>query len=494
MRVISAPRVVADDVPLGPACVAVEDGRIVGVAAGETYGGIRPDVVLPAGVLAPGLIDVQVNGCFGVDLVAADPDGWAEVARRLPETGVTAFLPTFITAPVPELVDAVRRTAALPALAGTRVLGVHVEGPFLSRRRHGAHNPALLRDPTPEAVDALLAAAPGLLRIHTLAPELPGALDAIRRLTAAGVLVSIGHSDATAAQAEAAADAGARLVTHLFNAMRPLHHREPGLVGQALADPRLACGLIADLHHVAAPVCRLAFAAAAGRVVLVTDAVAAAGMPPGTYDLGGQRVSVDPLGLPRRADGTLAGSGLRLDAAVANAVAAGVDLRSAVDAATRLPADLVARPDLGRIAPGAVADLVWLGDDLSARATWVGGELVAGTVPTAPAAGVAAGSPPGSATAGDVLDGVAPGPGGAAAVQLAPLSSAAPGVAGDPATSVAPVAPAAPAAAAGSAAGAVAVGGDPAAAAPVPARGGVGSAPDGTADGGTHRDPRPVRP
>ena len=166
------------------------------------------------------------------------------------------------------------------------------------------------------------------------------------------MLVSIGHSDATAAQAEAAADAGARLVTHLFNAMRPLHHREPGMVGQALADPRLACGLIADLHHVAAPVCRLAFAAAAGRVVLVTDAVAAAGMPPGTYDLGGQQVSVDPLGLPRRADGTLAGSGLRLDAAVANVVAAGVDLRSAVDAATRLPADLVGRPDLGRIAPG----------------------------------------------------------------------------------------------------------------------------------------------
>jgi N-acetylglucosamine-6-phosphate deacetylase len=383
MRVISAPRVVADGVPLGPACVAVRDGRVVGVAAGETYGGVRPDVRLPAGVLAPGLVDIQVNGCFGVDFVAADPAGWAAVTRRLPETGVTAFLPTFITAPVPDLVAALRRTAALPPLAGARVLGVHVEGPFLSPRRHGAHDPALLREPTADAVDALLGAAPGLLRVHTLAPELPGALAAVRRLAGAGVLVSIGHSDATAAQAEAAADAGARLVTHLFNAMRPLHHREPGLVGQALADPRLACGLIADLHHVAAPVCRVAFAAAAGRVVLVTDAVAAAGMPPGRYDLGGQQVSVDPLGLPRRADGTLAGSGLRLDAAVANVVAAGVDLRSAVDAATRLPADLVGRPDLGRIAPGASADLVWLGDDLSTRATWIDGELVHGTLPPA---------------------------------------------------------------------------------------------------------------
>jgi N-acetylglucosamine-6-phosphate deacetylase len=163
--------------------------------------------------------------------------------------------------------------------------------------------------------------------------------------------------------------------------MRPLHHREPGVIGQGLADPRLTCGLIADLHHVAAPVCRMAFAAAPGRIVLITDAVAAAGMPPGTYDLGGQQISVDPLGLPRRADGTIAGSGLRLDAAIANVVAAGVDLRSAVAAATRLPADILGRPDLGRIGVGATADLVWLGDDLTARATWLAGRLAYGQVP-----------------------------------------------------------------------------------------------------------------
>ena len=382
MHVIGAPRVVADSVPLGPACVAVSDGVILGVAAGETYGGVPPDVVLPSGVLVPGLVDMQINGCFGVDFVAADPAGWAEVSARLPETGVTSFVPTFITAPVPDLVAGLRRTAALPAdLGGARVLGVHVEGPFLAPDRHGAHDPALLRDPTPEAVDALIEAAPGLLRMHTLAPERPGALAAIRRLVDAGVLVSVGHSDATAEQTEAAADAGARLVTHLFNAMRPLHHREPGVVGQGLADPRLTCGLIADLHHVAAPICRLAFAAAPGRIVLVTDAVAAAGMPPGTYDLGGQQVSVDPLGLPRRSDGTIAGSGLRLDAAIANVVAAGVDLRSAVDAASRLPADILGRPDLGRIEAGGTADLVWLGDDLSARATWLAGRLAFGRLP-----------------------------------------------------------------------------------------------------------------
>jgi N-acetylglucosamine-6-phosphate deacetylase len=382
VHVIRAPRVVADSVPLGPACVAVSDGVILGVTAGDTYGDVLPDVDLPSGVLVPGLVDIQINGCFGVDFVAADPAGWVEVSTRLPETGVTAFVPTFITAPVPDLVAALRRAAALPAdLGGARVLGVHVEGPFLAANRHGAHDPALLRDPTPAAVDTLIEAAPGLLRIHTLAPERPGALAAIRRLVEAGVLVSVGHSDATAEQTEAAADAGARLVTHLFNAMRPLHHREPGVVGQGLADPRLTCGLIADLHHVAAPICRLAFAAAPGRIVLVTDAVAAAGMPPGTYDLGGQQISVDPLGLPRRADGTIAGSGLRLDAAIANVVAAGVDLRSAVDAASRLPADMLGRPDLGRIEAGATADLVWLGDDLSARATWLAGRLAYGRLP-----------------------------------------------------------------------------------------------------------------
>ncbi len=400
MHVIRAPRVVADSVPLGPACVAVSDGVIVGVVAGETYGGVRPDVDLPSGVLVPGLVDIQINGCFGVDFVAADPAGWAEVSRRLPETGVTSFQPTFITAPVPDLVAALRRTAALPAdLGGARVLGVHVEGPFLALNRHGAHDPALLCDPTPEAVDALLEAAPGLLRLHTLAPERPGGLAAIRRIVDAGVLVSVGHSDATAEQTEAAADAGARLVTHLFNAMRPLHHREPGVIGQGLVDTRLTCGLIADLHHVAAPVCRLAFSAAPGRIVLVTDAVAAAGMPPGTYDLGGQQVSVDPLGLPRRPDGTIAGSGLRLDAAIANVVAAGVDLRSAVDAATRLPADILGRPDLGRIEVGATADLVWLGDDLSARATWLAGRLAYGRLP---------GVVDGAATASPAADRVLP--------------------------------------------------------------------------------------
>lgn len=379
---IAAERVVADGPGGGrllePGVVRVREGVVTEVHGGRPDG--VPDVHLPTGVLAPGLVDLQVNGYFGVDLTQADASGWARVSDGLPGTGVTAFVPTLISAPVPALAGALRRAAELiPKLeGGARVLGIHAEGPFLSARRKGAHDEAWLVDPDPEPVAALLDAGRGVLRIVTLAPERDGGLGAVRTLAGAGVLVSLGHSDATAAQARAAADAGARKVTHLFNAQRPLHHREPGLPGEALTDPRLTSGLIADFHHVAAEVCRLAFAAAPGRICLVTDAMAAAGMPPGRYDLGGRPVALGDDGRPVLADGMLAGSALRLDQAVANMVGIGIDLVAVIDAATRVPADLIGRGDLGRIAPGSPADLVWLGDDLRTRKTWIGGVPVFG--------------------------------------------------------------------------------------------------------------------
>jgi N-acetylglucosamine-6-phosphate deacetylase len=359
--------------------VEIANGRVAGVrdqTAGERY-----DVVLPDGVLVPGLVDMQINGCFGVDFAAATPSDWVMVAARLPETGVTAFAPTFITAPVAELVGSLRRLAEVHAAPppGARVLGAHVEGPFLSEARRGAHNPAYLCDPTADAIAALLGAGPpGTLAVLTLAPERAHALEAIKHLTDAGVLVSVGHSDATGAQVAEAADAGARAVTHLFNAQRPLHHREPGVPGHALVDDRLAPGLIVDLHHVAADVVLLAFRAAGERVVLVTDAVASAGMPPGRYVLGGEPVLVEAGRPPMREDGAIAGSGLRLDEAVRNTVDVGVPLVVAVDAATRRPADLLGRADLGRVEAGAQADLAWLGPDLLTRATWVAGTSVYG--------------------------------------------------------------------------------------------------------------------
>ena len=363
---------------LEPGYVRVTDGRVAEVGGGAPPG--VPDLALGGGYLVPGLIDLQVNGCFGVNLADVEPVGWARVVQRLPETGTTAFLPTFVTAPIGELGEALRRAAGLVAdpPVGSRVLGVHMEGPFLAAKRAGAHRLDSIVPPVPEAVAGLLAAGAGALRVVTLAPEVDGGLAAVTTLASAGVVVSIGHSDATARQVAAAADAGARMVTHLFNAQRPLHHREPGVVGQALTDPRLTCGLIADLSHVAAPACAIAFAAAPGRICLVTDASAAAGMPPGRYRLGGKTVEVGQGDdrAPRLADGTLAGSALRMDQAVANAVAVGVGLAEAVAAATRIPADVLGRSDLGRLEPGAAADLVWLGDDLRTKATWVAGERV----------------------------------------------------------------------------------------------------------------------
>jgi N-acetylglucosamine-6-phosphate deacetylase len=386
---ITAPRVVpgtGEPAVAEPGYVRVAGGRVAEVAGGAPPR--FPDLALASGYLVPGLIDLQVNGYFGVNLPDVDTVGWARVVQRLPETGTTAFLPTFVTAPVGELGEALRwaaRFAAEPP-AGARVLGVHMEGPFLAPGRPGAHRRDLIVPPSPASVAGLLAAGEGVLRIVTLAPEVEGGLAAVAALASAGVVVSVGHSDATARQVAAAVDAGARMVTHLFNAQRPLHHREPGVVGQALADPRLTCGLIADLSHVAAVVCAIAFAAAPGRICLVTDASPGAGMPPGRYRLGGEPVEVRPGDgqAPRLADGTLAGSVLRMDQAVANMVAAGVGLPEAVAAATRVPADVLGRSDLGRLEPGAAADLVWLGDDLRTRAAWVAGEQV---YPPASAAG-----------------------------------------------------------------------------------------------------------
>ncbi|GAA1596528.1 N-acetylglucosamine-6-phosphate deacetylase [Actinomadura kijaniata] len=359
---------------LGPGYVRAEDGVITRVGEGRPDG--VPDVEITAGMLVPGLVDLQVNGFFGHDLADADEVGWKEVVTRLPETGVTAFLPTFVTAPVERQAAALRSTAELlPRLPpGARVLGVHLEGPFLAQGRRGAHNAAHMTDPTPDAVAALLET--GLVRLVTLAPERDGALAAIRALTERGVLVGVGHSDATADRVRAAADAGARKVTHVFNAQSGVHHRAPGVAVQALIDDRLHPGLIVDLHHVAPQVCELVFRAAGGRVVLVTDAAAPAGMPPGAYALGGEPIVLPEQGPPRRADGTIAGSGLRLDEAIGNTIALGVDPVTAVDAATRVPADLIGRSDLGRIAPGAAADLTWLGPDLRAHATWINGQNV----------------------------------------------------------------------------------------------------------------------
>jgi N-acetylglucosamine-6-phosphate deacetylase len=377
--VVSAQRLIGlPDDDSGPGWIAIDGERIADAGRGTPPR--TPDVVIDDGVLVPGLIDAQINGAFAVDFAEADAADVRRVAEEMLATGVTTMVPTFITAPIEDLVEQVgrydaARRASNETGGATRLLPAHVEGPFLSPRRRGAHREELLMDPTPERIAPLIALADSISYV-TLAPEREGALQAIAEFVAAGIRVAVGHSDASDLEVRAAADAGATLVTHLFNAQRPLHHRAPGVVGAALADPRLTLGLIADGHHVEPTAVLLTFGAARGRVMLVTDAVAALGMPAGTYELGGDQIIVTDGAPPLRADGTIAGADEPLDANIGHTVDAGVGLVDAVRAATRTPADALGLSDRGRLESGAYADLVLLGDDLRARTTWLGGRQV----------------------------------------------------------------------------------------------------------------------
>jgi N-acetylglucosamine-6-phosphate deacetylase len=322
--------------PVADAEVVVEDGRIVETRAATAA---VPDVVL-----VPGFVDLQVNGIGDVDVASAAPTDWAALDDALLAQGVTTWCPTIVTAPLDALeasLAGVADAAARPGGGRPHIAGAHLEGPFLTVP--GAHRPEHLR---PEVDLAWLDAVGDLVRVITLAPELPGALDAIATLSSRGVLVSLGHSACTAEVALDAAGAGARLVTHLGNAMGPLHHRAPGLLGAALADERLSVSVIADLVHTHPLFVHLAFAAkGAGGVTLVTDAVASREGP----------------GPPRLHDGTLAGSVLTMDGAVSNAVQHGaVSLADAVQAASTTPARLLGLRDRGAIARGMRADLVTL--------------------------------------------------------------------------------------------------------------------------------------
>ena len=321
------------------------------------------------GIAVPGFVDLQVNGFAGVDFLGADADGFATAGDALLETGVTAYLPTLITSAEADLVNALR---SVPETRyGPRILGVHLEGPFLSPARLGTHGLRARRDPDPVLLDRLLEAGP--VKLMTLAPELPGALDLVGILQARGVTVSLGHTNATAAEANAAFDRGVRTVTHVFNAMRPLAHRDPGIVGAALVRPDVVLQAIVDGVHLDPDVVRLLWAVASGRLALVTDATAAAGLGDGTYALGEIEIVVTD-DVVRRGDGVLAGSALTMPQAVRNLVTAGAPLERALEAASTVPAQVLGLPHLGRLFPGGPADVTVLDDRLEVVRAIVGGE------------------------------------------------------------------------------------------------------------------------
>ncbi len=320
------------------------------------------------GIAAPGFVDLQVNGFAGIDFLSADAEGYRLAGEALLETGVTAYLPTFITSPEEQLLAALREVPR--GGDGPRVLGAHLEGPFLSALRLGIHSADARRNPDVDLLERLLDAGP--VRLVTLAPELPGASKVIERLLRREIAVSCGHSDADAEQANRAFDLGVRSVTHLFNAMRPFHHRDPGIVGAALARPDVVVQLILDWVHVAPVTAAMVWQAAQGRFALVTDSVAGAGLEDGAYRLGELDVEIRD-GVARGPTGALAGSTLTMIDAVRNLHSLGVPLEDAIGAATEVPARVLRLPSTGRVGIGLPADLVVLSDELEIERVLVEG-------------------------------------------------------------------------------------------------------------------------
>jgi len=337
-------------------------GAVVGVGIGAGVGTL---------LAVPGLVDLQVNGVAGVDLRIAERDGYRIAAAALAGRGATAVQPTFHSQSLPAHLDSLRRLGEVLAEPppGCRILAAHLEGPFLAPGRRGAHDRHHLLAPDMAVLRRLLAAGP--VGMMTLAPELDGACELIGELVRSAVVASIGHTDATARQVHTAVAAGARHVTHVWNAQRPISARDPGPVGVALSEPLLTVGLIADLVHVSAEVVVLTAAAAAGRLAATTDSVALAADPPERIGDGAAGTSGKAPAAGTLVDGTLAGGVAMPDACLRNLVSVGVSLSAAVDACGGAQRRLLGMPAV-RLVPGERAELVVLSGDLRPVRTVIG--------------------------------------------------------------------------------------------------------------------------
>lgn len=362
---------------LAQADVLVEDGLIaaVGPALAAPEGAERLDA---RGLLVlPGLIDGHLHGGLEDDTMDGTEAAIEAIAHHLVRHGVTGWLPTTVACGSEELdriLTAVGRMMETPH-RGARVLGAHLESSFIAPKFKGAQPPEHLRSPDDPALLAVLEKHRRAIRVVTLAPELPGAEPLIRQLVAWGITVSVGHTDATYDQVVAAVEAGATRVTHLCNAMRPFHHREPGTLGAALVTDALTSEIIVDLVHVHPAGVQIAYRCkGADGLMLVSDALRGAGLPPGTYELGGHPTTLDGR-VAKLMDGTIAGSVITLEQAIANAHrSAGIPLADAVHMATAVPARMLGLSDRGAIAPGRRADVTLLDDEYVCRGTMIEGE------------------------------------------------------------------------------------------------------------------------
>jgi len=372
---IHASRILTPDDEITDGVILVEGTRIVGL-------GHRDEMRLPADctdfvatgmTVVPGFVDVHIHGAGGHDVMEGDASALDRITSTVARHGTTSMVATTVTAPIDETCRSLQGVAsyiraqekAEPDHLCAEILGVHLEGPFISKARRGVHPTDSLARPSVETFGRFIEAADSLVKIVTVAPELPGALDLIAAAVAAKIVAAIGHTDADYEQARAAIHAGARHAVHMYNAMRPFEHRDPGVVGAILTDPEVTAEVIADLVHVAGPAIQVLMGTKGfDTVLLVSDGIAATGMPDGNYRLGNFEVSVKD-GVARNSEGKLAGSTLTMDRAVRNVVSIGVPLQDAVRMATVLPARrLGLAGKKGIIAVGADADLVALTSDL----------------------------------------------------------------------------------------------------------------------------------
>ncbi len=360
--VLRARRIVTGTAELRDGWLTVDDAGLVS-ATGTGTPPPTDTATTVDGTIVPGLVDIHAHGALGHDFASCSADDAVAAAAHHRARGTTTLVASLATGSVDDTAAAL---AGLRPLVVDRTLaGLHLEGPWLAPARRGAHRADLLHAPSPAEVDRYLDAADGALRIVTLAPELPGAIDAVRRLVAADVAVAIGHTDATADDVRRAVDAGATLVTHLFNGMPPLHHREPGPVGVALTDDRLLVECIVDGHHLDPVTVDLVRRAAPGRWLLVSDAMTATGCPDGPYTIAGSAVSVRD-GVARLADGSsLAGSTITVADAARRMLAGGTPLAEVVAASATRPARLLGRP--APLSVGTPADVLVVDDTQTFR-------------------------------------------------------------------------------------------------------------------------------
>lgn len=379
MLAVTANRLITPTESIERAVVLIEEGRIVRFGAHDAVEipakAERRD--FPDGVIAPGFIDIHIHGGAGHDVMEASDSGLEKISRHLAKTGVTSFCPTTVTASNDATLKAVEhlgRAIQKQSLPGAQPIGIHLEGPFISTAKCGVHPVGEIKDPSIDLLERFWQASGGTIKIVTLAPELPGAVEFTKHCVAKKIVVSLGHSNADAAATKACIDAGASHATHTFNAMRALDHREPGILGVVLSDDRVSADIIVDGVHVAPEIVRTFLRAKGAKAVLITDAISATGMPDGKYKLGGFEVEV--TGHRAMHNGRLAGSVLTMDRAIRNVMSfAGWPLTRALRLATANPAQVIGKQERkGLLAVGKDADVVALNAKGEVQATFCRGE------------------------------------------------------------------------------------------------------------------------